>query len=146
MAERVSAGIAIIGGIGGAALAADDVLPVGLRIVDDDGGVAARAVQVGFGDLQGEAGGGGGIEGVAAAFEHGHGDGAGEPVGGADDAEGAGDFWAGGEHGGLPVRESDERVARRGGGAKSAGEWLCEKVRIHHGGAEDAEKARRIRR
>ena len=67
--------------------------------MDDDRRIAARAVQMRLDDLQGEAGGGGGVEGIAAAFQHRHADLAGDPMGGGDGAEGASDFRAGGEHG-----------------------------------------------
>ena len=83
---------------GGRALAAEDVLGVGSLVVKDDGGVAAGAVEMGFGDLEGEGGRGGGVEGVAAAFEDGHADGRREPVGGGDNAEGAGDIRTGRKH------------------------------------------------
>ena len=89
------------GGGGRGALAADDALGAGLRVVDDNGGVAAGPVEVRFGDLQGEGGGAGGVKRVAAPLQHGLADAAGEPVGGGDDAEGAGDLGAGGEHGAV---------------------------------------------
>ena len=89
------------GGGGGGALAADHVLRAGAGAVQDDGGVAAGPVQVGFGDLQREGGGGCRVERVAAALQDGHADGGGQPVRAGDHAERAGDLGAGGEHGGL---------------------------------------------
>ncbi len=60
---------------------------------------AAGAVQVRLDDLQREAAGHRGVEGIAAALQHAHGDLRGQPVGGRDDAEGAADFRTGGEGG-----------------------------------------------
>ena len=74
------------------ALAADDMLRAGSRVVQDDRRVAARAVQVRLGHLQGERGGAGGIERIAAAFQHRHADLAGQPMRAGDHAEGAGDL------------------------------------------------------
>ncbi|CUK02184.1 Uncharacterised protein [Achromobacter sp. 2789STDY5608615] len=72
---------------------------------------AAGAVQVRLDDLQREAAGHRGVEGVAAALQHAHGDLRGQPVGGRGDAEGAADFRAGGEvghgrSGGVGIRRS----------------------------------------
>jgi hypothetical protein len=90
------------GGGRGNPLAADDMLPPAGRAVQDDRCIAAGAVQVRLGDVQSEARGNRGIEGVAAALQHRHADLAGEPVGAGDDAEGAGDFRPSGEHGARP--------------------------------------------
>ena len=59
---------------------------------------AARAVEMRLDDLQREAAGHRRIEGVAAALEHAHRHLRGDPVRRGGDAEGAGDFRAGGEH------------------------------------------------
>ena len=80
------------------ALPADDVLGAGARGMEDDRRVPARAVEMRLRHLQREGGGGGGIEGVAAPFEHRHPDLARDPVRAGDDAEGGGDFGAGREH------------------------------------------------
>src|SRR4051812_5422137 len=65
---------------------------------EEDGNLTAGPVEVGLDDLEGQPGGDGGVEGVAAALEDRHACGGGQPVGGGDHAEGAGQLGAGGEH------------------------------------------------
>ena len=55
-------------------LAADHLLGPRARVVEDDRRIAARAVQMRLGDLQGERRGRRGIEGIAAALQHRHAD------------------------------------------------------------------------
>ena len=57
--------------------------------------LAAGAVEVRFDHLEHETGGDGGVEGVAAALQHAHAGGRGEPVGAGDHAEVAGRARAG---------------------------------------------------
>ena len=86
------------GGLRGDALAADHVLRLRARRVQDDRRIAARAVEMRLRHLQGEGRGGGGVERVAAALQHRHADLARDPVRAGDDTERAGDLRAGGEH------------------------------------------------
>ena len=65
---------------------------------EEDGDLATRTVEVRLDDLEGETGGDGGVERVAAGLEDRHACGRREPVGGGDHAEGAGELGAGGEH------------------------------------------------
>ena len=65
--------------------------------VEDHRQVAARPVQMRLHDLEHEAGGDGGVEGVATALQHGHAGRAGEPVRRGDHAEGPGQLRAGRE-------------------------------------------------
>ena len=103
-------------GGGGGALAAENVLGAGDGVVEQDGSVAAGSVEMGLGDLEGEGGGAGGVEGVAAPFEDGHADRRCEPVGGGDDAERAGDFRPCCEHGQMPSKADDGARCVRSGG------------------------------
>ena len=64
--------------------------------------VAGRSDEMRLHHLQHEGGGGAGVEGVAALFQHRHARGGGEPVGRRHDTEGAEDFGAGREHGRIP--------------------------------------------
>jgi hypothetical protein len=85
-------------------LAADHLLRAEPFAVQDDGAVAARTVQVRLHDLQGEPRRRRRVEGVAAALQHRHPHPAGDPMGGGDGAEGAGDLGTGGEHRALLSR------------------------------------------
>jgi hypothetical protein len=68
-----------------------------LRRVEDRRHVTARTVQMRLQHLQDQAGGHGGVEGVAALFQNAHADRRGDPVGRGDDAETAEHFGPGGE-------------------------------------------------
>src|SRR5205823_14533164 len=76
------------------ALAADHVTAPVFRAVDQDRGLAERAVQMRLDDLQREPNGDRRIEGVAAALEYAHPDGGSEPMGRRDNPEGAADLGA----------------------------------------------------
>ena len=99
----------------GDALPADDVLGPGAGRMEDDRRVAAGAVEMGLRHLQREGGGGGGIEGIATALEHGHADPARDPVRAGDDAEGGGDLGAGREHRGSLEWLTTDATARSAG-------------------------------
>lgn len=76
------------GGAGrGRALAADHLGAAAPDVMDDNGDVAAGAVQMWLDHLEREGGGDARVEGVAALFEDGHADGGRDPVCGGDDAE-----------------------------------------------------------
>ena len=82
---------------GGHPLAADHVAaPAGFAPCQDRG-LAERAVQMRLDHLQGKSGGGSGVKGVAAFFEHAHADRRGQPMGRGDGAEGAADLGPGGK-------------------------------------------------
>ena len=81
----------------GHALAADDDGLVAVRPLQDDRRIAARAVQMRLDDLQGEAGGNGGVERIAAALQYAHAYRRADPMGAGDGAERAADFRSGGE-------------------------------------------------
>ena len=86
----------------------------GLRRGDEEAGhVAARPVQMRLDDVQHERAGDRGVEGVAAALEHGLGAGGGEPVRRGGHAEGAGER--------RPRRERGRGVNVIAGGARRAG-------------------------
>ena len=76
----------------GRALAADDDRLAALGVVEDDRHVAAGTAQMRLHHLQREGGRHPGVERVAAALQHAHADGGGDPVRGGDDAEGAVDL------------------------------------------------------
>ncbi len=65
---------------------------------EEDGDLSAGAVEVRLDDLEGQPGGDGGVECVAAGLEGRHAGRGGQPVGGGDHAEGAGELGPGGEH------------------------------------------------
>src|SRR5439155_11438697 len=79
------------------ALRAEDERLATFGAPEDRGQVAARPVRVRLDDLEREAGGDDGVEGVAAALEHGHPGCGGEPVGRGDHPERALQLGAGGE-------------------------------------------------
>src|SRR5262249_2259360 len=79
--------------------------------MQDDRRIAARAVQVRLRYLQREGGGDGGVERVAATFQHCHAHLAGDPVRAGNDAERAGDLRAGGEHAGFLQSLADALVS-----------------------------------
>ena len=83
---------------GGRALAAEHLDLAGLGRVEHRRHLARRADQMRLDDLQDEAGGDAGVEGVAARLQHRHAGGGGQPVSRGDDAEGAEDFRPCGEH------------------------------------------------
>jgi hypothetical protein len=66
---------------------------------DEHRHLPAWAVEVRFDDLQGESGGHGSVEGIAAALEHRHPDRRRDPVGGSHHAEVAGQFGPRRHHG-----------------------------------------------
>ena len=70
-------------------LRAEDERLAALGAPEHSGKISAGPVQVRLDDLQGEARGDGGVEGVPAALEHRHPGGGSEPVGRGDHAEGA---------------------------------------------------------
>ena len=80
------------------ALAADHLLRLGARRMQDDRRIAAGAVEMRLRHLQRERRRGGGVERIAAALQHRHADLARDPVRAGDDTERAGDLRAGGEH------------------------------------------------
>jgi hypothetical protein len=86
---------------GGRSLTADDLDRVGAGVVQDDRNLAAGTVQVGLDHLQHEPRRDGGVEGIAALFQHRHASRGRQPVGRGDDAEGACDLRSGGERQGL---------------------------------------------
>jgi len=74
--------------------------------VQDERHIAARPAEMRLDDLQGEGGGDGSVEGVAALFEHAHPDRCGDPMGGGDHPEGADDLRTGGEGVGIdPIQK-----------------------------------------
>ena len=91
------------GACGRGTLAADHFGAPALDVVHDDRHVAARAVQMRFHHLQGEGGGDGGVECVAAFFQDAHADRGGDPVRGGNHPEHALDLGAGGEGIGIDV-------------------------------------------
>jgi hypothetical protein len=104
------------------ALAADDFGLAAAHVVQNQRRVAAGTAEMRLDDLQGEGGGHGRVEGVAAPFEDAHADGGRDPVCGGDDAERADDLGARSEgigidelHGLLLARAawSDLKARRR---------------------------------
>jgi len=109
------------GGIWRHTLAAHHVLRACTSVVHDDGRVTAGAVQMRFGHLQHEASGHGGVEGIAALFQHGHANLARKPMRCRHYAKGAGNFWARREHRG-PLSWLRSASYRQGQDFASAGD------------------------
>ena len=88
--------------------------------LEDDRDLARRAVEVRLDDLQGEAGRGGRVEGVAAALEHGLPDRGGQPVRAGHHAEGSGELGTGRGQAGRQGTHDGDRAARLPGGRAEA--------------------------
>ena len=85
------------GARGRGTLAADHLGASAFDVMHDDRHVAAGAIQMRLDHLQGEGGGDGGVERIAAFLQDAHADRGRNPMGGGDHAEHALDLGAGGE-------------------------------------------------
>ena len=116
--HHVEAEAAVMGD-GGAgrrrALAADHLDAALAGVMEDDGDVAAGAVEMRLHHLQGEGGGAGGVERIAALLQGRHADRGRDPVGRGDDPEGALDLGAGGEGIGIDVAHRGTPPLHEGG-------------------------------
>src|SRR6202012_3658475 len=70
-------------------LAADDLRPPALRVMNQNRHIPARAVEVRLDNLQRESGGDAGVKGVASALENAHADRGRNPVRGRNDSKGS---------------------------------------------------------
>ena len=86
-------------------------------VVADHRDLAAEPVHVRLDDLEHQAGGDGGVEGVAAGLQRGHAGRGGQPVGGRHHAEGARELRPGGERGALRHHRRSLGCRRCGGSA-----------------------------
>ncbi len=105
------------------ALSADHLDAALTYVVDDDGDIAAGAVEMGLDHLEGEGGGDRGIEGIAALLQGRHADCRRDPVGRGDDAEGALDLGARGEGIGIDVAHEGTPPLHEGGTRGRGRSW-----------------------